>query len=127
MRSFEIKCDPQCDSISLGSLGESLFSVDSKEPLMHSDPKAPSILLTSSTSIHVKEMAKNGRTGVCSSLSVFHLKEQRHRLCILKTLANLSKSSFPIRFNLLYPKPSLFLLSLVSTFWCFSSQANHYF
>ena len=56
------------------------------------------------------------------------LKELRHQSCFLKkNWLNFSKSSFPIRLNLLHPQPSLFLIALESTFWCFSSLANHYF
>ena len=44
-----------------------------------------------------------------------------------KKLLNFSKSSFPIRFNLLHPHPSSFLFALETPLWCFSSSANHYF
>ena len=38
------------------------------------------------------------------------LKELRHTSCILKKKKlNVSKSSFPVRFNLFHPQPSLFL------------------
>ena len=38
-----------------------------------------------------------------------------------------SKSLFPIRFNLRHPQPSLFLFTLESPLWCFSSLVSHYF
>ena len=48
----------------------------------------------------------------------------KHVLTFPKNRLKFSKSSFPIRFNLLHPQPSLFFFALESPLWCFSSLAN---
>ena len=63
-----------------------------------------------------------GNGSICNKLMC--LKKLRHHVCVFWTF---SKSSFPIRFNLLHPQLSSFLYALESTFLSFSSCANHYF
>ena len=40
---------------------------------------------------------------------------------------NFSSSSFAIRFNRVYPRPSTFLFGLFLPIWCLSTPANYYF
>ena len=74
--------------------------------------------------VHFRWVAKRLKT--CVDLRA-NLKEYVIVRVFWKSWLNYSKSSFPIRFNLLHRQPFLFHFVSESHLWCFSSLANHYF
>ena len=74
------------------------------------------------------------------TIKVDSIKNERRRTIILTTMMlivtsrtthdadlNLSSSSLGIRVNRVYPKPSVFLDSLLLSLWCFPVLEDHHF